>query len=423
MAENNILNYSLKLSSSNNVRFLKFRKFFLERDILTIAFAIFELEKELKKGENIEKLVITIDNKTFTRVKVNILEGELEGLLQQILLKKIEVRIESKDLSKFRRKGDVKFKKVENLCLFSGGTDSFSGILNSKRILEDIEGIFIAHGDQQKSINIVNHLEDSILKKKKIPLRTINVPKIGKGGYSQLRGFLYFASAAIYLNLLNSKKLIITECGPTMYQSKFSPYDSITMTTHPIVLKKSKKIIELLLNRKIELVIPFEDMTKAEVIGISQEKSRLKESHSCVSQLFRTSDGTCYGCVIRRLGMILNGIKDCDYKRDFITDESANRDNLLSLMRFCYDVLFDYSNLNLFSKENIEAYNKLDLFKRFALDTFASLFLVSKMKGEKISNIPMYKEAIEKLGEETLNKRIKEVRENKKLPDFNKRVK
>ncbi len=120
--------------------------------------------------------------------------------------------------------------------------------------------------------------------------------------------------------------------------------------------------------------------------------------------------------------MILNGIEDTTYKRDFILDDSASKDNLLSLMRFCYDVLFDYENLNLFSKENIEAYNKIDLFKRFALDTFAALYISSKKEGEVISKIPMFKEAIKKLGEKTIAERIEEVRSAKNQPNFNKVV-
>ena len=81
----------------------------------------------------------------------------------------------------------------------------------------------------------------------------------------------------------------------TQNLSKFSLFSRI----------KCKKIIQILTGKNVDLVIPFEDMTKAEVISISPYKEHLKDSHSCVSQLYRRPDGTCYGCVIRKLGMIL----------------------------------------------------------------------------------------------------------------------
>jgi len=92
---------------------------------------------------------------------------------------------------------------------------------------------------------------------------------MGSMGYSQLRGFLYILFAGAYANLCKADKILVTECGPTMYQPLFSPYDSITYTTHPYVLKAAKDVLDLLLDSKPKIIIPFEDLTKAEVISNS----------------------------------------------------------------------------------------------------------------------------------------------------------
>lgn len=421
--KNENYSYVLRIPNQDSMKFLRYKKFNLERDILTIAQTIFNVEREIREGKKIDKVEITIDRETFRWIDYKKLQSELEDLFIQVLFKKIRIEIKYADLMKYRKHKKFVFDDIKNLCLFSGGADSFSGIFNTKNQLKDVVGVFVAHSDQTGVINITNKLIKNVLKPRGIKCETIYAPRMGSGDYSQLRGFLYFLSASIYSNLLNSSNLIITECGSTMYQPRFAPYDSVTMTTHPIILEKVKKIIEIMLNKKVNIIIPFENSTKSEVISNSTFKEYLKNTHSCITERFRRHDGTCYGCVIRKIGFICAGVEDVIYAKDPFLDKSANNDNLLSLMRFSYDILTDYENMPFFSKENAFLFDKFDLFKRFSLDTFSALYLINKMKGKLGDKIKsLYDQAISDIGEEALIKRIEEIRINKNKPDFEKKV-
>jgi hypothetical protein len=228
----------------------------------------------------------------------------------------------------------------------------------------------------------------------------------------------------IYCNITDSNNLIVSECGTTMYQPQFSPFDDFTMTTHPIVMNKAKKMLEILLERKIKIILPFENMTKAEIVKLSPQKENLKSTHSCVSGRFGQHDGTCYGCILRRIGFIASNVEDTNYYKNVFFDPTANSDNLLSLMRFCYDFLFDYDNLGDFSKTIIDVYNKNDLFRRTSLDVFSALYvLFKKTKKRNYFLDNLYDKSLESIGEDKIEKHIMHLRSKSKIPDFNKVVK
>ncbi|MGI0134017.1 MAG: hypothetical protein ACREBW_03555, partial [Candidatus Micrarchaeaceae archaeon] len=60
-----------------------------------------------------------------------------------------------------------------------------------------------------------------------------------------------------------------------MYQPKLAPFDTVTMTTHPFVLRKVKSVLRLILGRDVQLVLPYENMTKSEVVAASPLKDGL----------------------------------------------------------------------------------------------------------------------------------------------------
>ncbi|MBR9706191.1 hypothetical protein GOV14_04095, partial [Candidatus Pacearchaeota archaeon] len=249
-------------------------------------------------------------------------------------------------------------------------------------------------------------------------------------GYSQLRGFFYVLSGSIYANLKNAKQIFITECGPTMYQMRFSPMDSITMTTHPFVLSKAKKLSELFFKKKLNFVIPFEDLTKAEVAKLNPFPDLFKISHSCIgmrwigSDFKENNDGTCYGCVVRRLGLITAELEDVNYEKNPIVDSDISSDNLSNLLAFSSEFLIDWQGMEYCQLENINEYKKYKLFRRFSLDNLAALYILKK-RGINLGShiINFYEEVIKSIGEDVLIKRIKKVRKKRYQPDFNKYVK
>ena len=401
--------FDFTISRNREMRLFKKEENRIARDILEIGVSLFELEKSLKK-----KPIKEFEINRFVDTHYADLSRLISDLVSYVLLEAVNFKfVDSQTtLNKTKNKGNQ--NKTEAIVLFSGGIDSFSGIYWAKKYFKDIQGVFCAHSDQVWSIHIVNEIVDNILKLDNLLINKVYVPSMTKGGYSQLRGFLYILSAGTYLKILNSNNLVISECGPTMYQPKFGLYDSVTMTTHPFVVDVAFKVLNLLLDRNIRFYLPFENMTKAEVISNINNTSVIKETHSCISQRFGKHDGTCYGCVIRRIGTIVSSVEDTEYAKNPFVDPFANNDNLLSLLLFSQSILIDYKNMPFYQIENIEGYGKYDLFKRFALDNFAAIYLLKQQKLKLTKEVnQVFKDFIAIIGEGKLEERIEQVRSKK----------
>ncbi|MBI2129463.1 7-cyano-7-deazaguanine synthase [Candidatus Woesearchaeota archaeon] len=412
------------ISPNSKMRFLNDKYLWMERDIFILASIIFNIETVFRMKEKVNQVKISISEETAELCNLTALKNEIMDLLNYVLMYDVEVIFEvNQEYSKYKRDKDLEFNKCNNVCLFSGGIDSFSGIVTCKKEYKDIEGLFVAHGDQPRGVNIVSTLYKNALEKLKIPIHTLYAPPMKRYGYSQLRGFLYCMYGAIYMSLLKADNLLVTECGPTMYQPKFSPFDSVTMTTHPYVLKRTKNIIELFLRRKVHIITPFENLTKAEVFINSPIKNQFQFTHSCISLGTGRNCGHCYGCVVRKIGSIIADLKDTEYDINPFTEDYQKGENLVSLARFSHDVLLKYETMNFTSKENIFIYKKQRLFKRFALDTFAAIYIL-KEKGFQtnpyIEN--SYEAVINKLGIKKIKERIENVRSGKFIPNFDKEV-
>jgi 7-cyano-7-deazaguanine synthase in queuosine biosynthesis len=421
--DNSVDDIIYTFSPNAKMRFLNDRNLLLEKDLMVIGSIVFNIETAIRMGEEVDKVKIPISYETAYKCDLDKLKNEIEQLLNFVLIRDITIDFEIiKGSYKYKRYFGLEFEECENVCLFSGGVDSYSGIIKCKEVLKEIEGVFVAHGDQPKGVHIVETLKP-YLSKFEIPINTLYAPPMKRYGYSQLRGFLYCIYGSIYVSLLNSENLLVTECGPTMYQPKFSPFDSVTMTTHPYVLEKTKNVIELLLKRKIQIITPFENLTKSEVLIASPTRKHFSETHSCISLGTGKNCGHCYGCVVRRLASITSGIKDSEYDWDPITKDFKKSENLVSLLRFSLDVLLNYENMDFTSKENIFNYKKQRLFRRFALDNFAALYILKK---KKCSTNPyaenLYKEVLNRLGESKIMDRIEKVRSGQYVPNFNRRV-
>lgn len=419
---NEILNY---ISPNSEMRFLNDRYLIKYKDIIVISSMIFNLETVYRMGGKIENIIIPLSEETYSTCDIKKIRTKLKELLSFVLYADIDIKFSiTRDAEKFKRDKDIQFEKIENICLFSGGIDSYSGILKSKEQYPSLMGVFVAHGDQSKGVAIVKDLQKKILSKKDIQVRTLYAPPMKRYGYSQLRGFLYCMYGSVYVGLCKSDNLLITECGPTMYQTRFSPFDSVTMTTHPYVLGKTKSIIEELLGRKINMITPYENLTKSEVFAISPNDAFFNKTHSCISLSTGKNCGHCYGCIVRRLGAIVAGKEDSEYNSNPLTKDLKKADNFISLLRFSYDILMDYEHMNFTSKENIFIYKKQRLFKRFALDNFIAIYILLK---QGVSIHPAAKsffdEVLEKLGKERFEQRIKEVRSGRYIPNFDKKVK
>ena len=395
-------------SYSKESRFLNYKQFFLERDILRVAFSLFEAEKTFKKCGKADNIQILLSEQSFGRIDIKKLERALEDLFLLIILEDISVTIKKIDDTGGRYKKPAVFPRKEAVVLFSAGVDSYAGVKISEKRYENLIGLFVAHNDQAHIINIVNKMK--LLMNTEI--RTLYAPGMGSTGYSQLRGFVYMLSAGVYANLCKATEILVTECGPTMYQPLFSPYDSITYTTHPYVLKAAKDVLNIFLDTAPNIIIPFEDLTKAEVISCSGIND-FSSTHSCISQRFGDHEGTCFGCVIKRLACLVSGVTDVPYKND-IFSENSNQDNLMNALAYSEDLLTNYDNMPFFQIDKIEEFSKASLFKRYALDNLAGTMLGTAKESL------LYEKLLGK--EKALIERIAEVRGKNKKPNFAKQV-
>lgn len=374
-------------------------------DLLSVAGAVFETEKWLHDGTRTTELTIPLYSlHAYNRKR---LENTLSDALQFVLAETVRVFFDVRGGQPKPLRHPHELPQISDVCLFSGGTDSFSGILAAKRDISDVEGVFCAHSDQARIIKIVDALQRDVFSTANIRVRKVSVPTVGIHGYAQLRGFLYCVAAAAWLYLLKARTLIVTECGPTMYQPLFSPLDSVTMTTHPVVLHYARTTIETMLGRAIALVTPFEDLTKAEVIALCPRTDYIKYTHSCISQRFGAHDGTCYGCVVRRLAATAAGVEDVTYARDPIADDNANGGNLMSLLVYCHDLLVRPDKMEQFEVEKIRRYAKHDLFHRFALDQFAALHVtISRHRSVRAGIRRLFDNVVAVVGTHALEDRL-----------------
>lgn len=388
---------------------------------LTIGSAVFQIEQALR-ARRIRKAILPLYYSDKLDYNLTTLSRLIHDLLVFTLVEDIEVEFQQirRDCGNPAR---AEMCGMPGVCLFSGGMDSYAGLLLTVEALGTVEGIFCAHSDQARIIHIVRRLQRRIFSPRGVTISKVSVPSIGARGYAQLRGFLYLLSAGAFAQKLSAEKIVVTECGPTMYQPRFSPLDSITMTTHPFVVKKAMEVTRLLLKREIQVITPFENLTKAEVVAVCPAKEGLKYTHSCITQRFGTHDGTCYGCVIRRLATIAAGVEDVTYNKNPISDSNARAGNLYSLLTFCHEFLTQYDAMEEFETGMIVAYGKRDLFRRFALDNFAAIHRLLCEHRRVVRPIrDLYSSVADSVGAHNLDKRLTELANPSVAPDFLKAI-
>lgn len=345
------------------------------RTLLAIGQAVFEFEAVTKSAKQ-RSLEIEVPQSVLSNEQASRLRNVLQDLFAFVLLQEVSVHfVGSKNWQQTSAEGLS--EKSDAIVLFSGGVDSISGTLLASSVVPSVHGVFCAHAHQSRVIALTRRLGETYLRRHKIKLIEIPAPNMDVAGYSQTRGLYYVLSAAAVASVVDAKSTIVSECGPTMYQPKFGPADQVTMTTHPYVMEKTKEIIYLT-GSATSITLPFEDLTKAEVMAVCPKPKAFTKSHSCISQRLQLHDGTCYGCVVRRLGAIASRSPDVEYANDPITDESATSGNLLSLLSFCSEFLSNPGQMPSYELELIDGYGKHHLFKRFALDNFAALYQLKR---------------------------------------------
>ena len=134
-----------------------------------------------------------------------------------------------------------------------------------------------------------------------------------------------------------------------------------------------------------------------------------------------THDGTCYGCVIRRLATIAAGVEDVKYNRNPLSDSNANAGNLYSLLDFCYQLLTDFNQMEEYERGVIDTYGKRNLFRRFALDNFPAIHQLLSQKKRVVRPIrEIYESLAQRIGTDILDTRLSQLSKPTVVPNFRK---
>jgi 7-cyano-7-deazaguanine synthase in queuosine biosynthesis len=325
-------------------------------------------------------------------------------------------------------------KSARSVSLFSGGVDSLCGVLSLPNALKPTVGIFVSHAKMRGIVETITSLLQEV------QIHTVSIQR-NMAEIQQLRGFLYLSFAGILAKLVGTSSVVIAETGPTMYQPQYLPTDLVTVTTNPLLVELTKRLVDQVLDCKLQIYEPFENMTKAETMAICPQKSLINRTNSCITSRFSQEDfphcGRCLGCVIRRLSEIVADVEDSGYAWDVVMMDVGDKikavrlpsqsfvrehdmDNLLMLLRFARGMMTD--RLPPYTASIIHDYRKEELFRRFALDIFAAVHLLSaqtrnryirKFNIESISGSIVTKHQLEE--------RIAQVREERVTPNFNPR--
>ena len=179
------------ISPNQKMNFLNDKYLSLEKDIISIASIVFNIETIFRMGKEIFQVKIPISEETADRCDLTKIKKEIEDLLFYVLVKNVNIEFDVKEnMSLYKRDRNLDFKNTDNICLFSGGVDSLSGIITLNSKIKNLQGVYVAHGDQPKGVAVVTTLQKDILNKLHIPINILYAPPMKRFGYSQLRGFL-----------------------------------------------------------------------------------------------------------------------------------------------------------------------------------------------------------------------------------------
>jgi 7-cyano-7-deazaguanine synthase in queuosine biosynthesis len=363
-----------------------------ERDLANFAAFLFHMESLIRNKPNGENSNILPKKVTF--VVHSETDEETKTLFIQLMSFLLGYHPQFEIIEDIRpRIGAVsQDNSIDALCLYSGGLDSTIGYFLAKDEYENIKLLFVDH-EIHKIAGYVNKIiqelgaEDELLKATSL--------SGGTKFLQQTRGFLYITAAAIYANHLNIDKIVISECGVTKYQPGITIADEITKTTHPLMLKLASALFKKK-GINVTISMPFDDLTKAEMVALSQDHIDLmSQTYSCRGGI-RTAPrdkaecGYCMGCLIKNIALAyVTGQKQEQFLLDPLTHKNQDyveiggkkirldynkMESVIALIDFTSSILRSDGSLHQTTIDTISDYQKEDLFGRFSEDIIYGLF-------------------------------------------------
>jgi len=231
--------------------------------------------------------------------------------------------------------------KPDDVCLFSGGIDSFAGAV------EQIVGkgqklALVGHhsADKVKSVQteLVQGLKDKGFSDKLhyISIMVRNTNYTSPKEYTQRsRSFLFACLAMAIADMYGKDEFTFFENGVVSLNIPISAdvlESRATRTTHPRVINGLKEIFSLVFGHEINVRHPYQWLTKREVtekIGEFECSDLLKVTNSCTRPRSplkgKTHCGICSQCIDRRFGILAAGMGDLEPEANYNVPLLAGR--------------------------------------------------------------------------------------------------
>lgn len=329
-------------------------------DLLYISLSVFYIDRIVKRdtandswSREIEIYMPVLEIEKWNNSK-QLLEKMLKFLSGDIWKFKFRERILNSDEKKMLESIERSDDCVTKVCMFSGGLDSYVGIidlLESEKDKTEKDLYFISHyGGGKGTVEFQEFLRDDLIKEydlsKKNFFSFYAAAINGTEDTTRTRSFMFFAHAIAVASCNNKvKELIIPENGlislniPLTYSRLGT---SSTRTTHPEYISYLQQLI-INIGLDIKILNPYQFYTKGQMIknckNIEMLKKNITKTMSCShpdsgrmkKETKAKHCGTCLPCIVRRAAIKEGiGLDETEYlNKDFLNSKVAH-ENLKS---------------------------------------------------------------------------------------------
>ncbi|EMJ95458.1 hypothetical protein [Leptospira alstonii] len=299
-------------------------------DLCNIIGIVSVVERLIPRLENTD-VRISLPVRTLEKWQDFEITDDLKFVISQFSANNYEFNFYQSKISSVRE-GNQGFLSVDEdveVCLWSGGLDSLSGLLN--RYLENPDKNYelIGLGSQNVTFGKQKSLRNEI--KRVYPISKIEryrifhqlkgMPKKYPNPSFRIRGLLFLVEGLYASNLLNSKSLYLYENGIGAFNIPFpgSGHWDRSLTANPLSLSIVSKFYSKLIGKEMRILNPFLFSTKGEMCKVFKRdmlihSSLVKSSTSCDSHHrqkgYPTQCGYCSSCLLRRQGIFGAGLVD-----------------------------------------------------------------------------------------------------------------
>ncbi|MFN3207893.1 MAG: hypothetical protein ACE369_02615 [Roseovarius sp.] len=223
---------------------------------------------------------------------------------------------------------------AEEVILFSGGLDSFSGALETLSTTED-RVLFLSHRSAQKVIPRQDKLAGYLAERfpgrvQHLQVKARRRGPEGKETTQRSRSLLFTALGWAAARALKIPRLSFYENGTISHNLPISPQVIGTMatrTTHPLALAKLNTLLDLLEPGELRIENRYEWLTKTDIVRRIEQHGaadRIETAVSCTSvreqDSLRTHCGACSQCIDRRFAILAAGLEKYDPPERYAVD-------------------------------------------------------------------------------------------------------